>query len=100
MAPPAKPRKIDAGQQQYLLGATEILFRQIQKMQSAKTNEMPTGEAELLHVIKVLAQTILDVIGNDSTLALLTDRLRSIIAFRSSHEIAQERYYREYQIRH
>jgi hypothetical protein len=96
MAPPAKPRKIDAGQQQFLLGATEVLFRQIQNMQKAGKNEMPTGEAELLHVIKVLAQTLLDLIGNDSTLMLLTDRLKGIIAFRSSYEIAHERYLREH----
>ena len=100
MAPPAKPRKIDADQQQYLLGATEILFRQIQKMQSAGKNDMPTGEAELLYVIKVLAKTILDVIGNDPTLALLTSRLKAIIAFESSHEIAQQKYLREFLLRH
>jgi hypothetical protein len=100
MAPPAKPQKITTDQQQYLLGATEVLFQQIQKMQSAGKNDMPTGEAELLHVIKVLAQTLLDVIGNDSTLSLLSDRLKRIIAFRTSHEVAREKYIREFQLRH
>jgi hypothetical protein len=94
MAPPAKPRTIDAAQQQYLLGATAALFAQIQKMQRDGKNEMPTGEAELLHVIKVLARTFLDLIGDDPKLSLLRDRLNGIIAFQTSHEIAREKYFR------
>ena len=98
MAPPATNSgpKINIGQQHYLIGASERLVDRIQRSQGSGRDDFTSEEADLFFVLKTLAQTLLDLIGNDPSALQLTERLKRIVAFRTSTEIAREKSFREH----